>query len=209
MIDDISVADNASKKRCGKDNRSFYWFKLLLYCGISISILGVFLHRIFGQAPPPDLNLTVPNNIMILLTIFSSIVPFLYGGSIYFLLNTQKDNLRRSTIYVLWSIFTAFLSVFFLELGLYIDASLGASILYFYIIGFAALLAIANIIATGEIIKLSGIAKIILLLVVVYIFGRLGVLELDKVRRESHISHSVQIQSQGTLSQEDQNNLSR
>jgi len=209
MTESGSVADNVSKKRRGKGNKSIFWFKLLLCSGIATTIMGVFLPKIFGLTSTSDLNPTAPSAVEVLCGIFGLVTPFLFGAAIYFLLNTQKEKLKRSTIYILWSVGTAFLSVLFLEMGLHIDESLGGGLPYLYIIAFAALLAFANIIVTGEILKLSGIAKILLLLVAGWMLGRLGVLELERVRQESHKLHSVQVQSPIAPPQGDQNDLSR
>jgi len=209
MAESRSVTNNVSKKRLGKGDKSVFLFKLFLFSGIATTMVGVFLDKMFGLTSTPDFNPTSPSAIEVLCYIFALVTPFLFGAAIYFLLNTQKEKLKRSTIYVLWSIGTAFLSVFFLEIGLHINESLGGVLPYLCIIAFTALLAVVNIIATGEILKLSGVAKILLLLVAGWMLGRLAVLELERVRQESHKLHSVQVQSPIAPPQGDQNDLSR
>lgn len=176
MTEGGSVTDNASAETCRKSSRFVLWFILLSGGGIAAMMLGAVLHETLGLA-----------------------APFLFSGSVYLLLNTQKEKLKRSTIYVSWSVVTAFLGMLFLELGAHIDECLGCGVLlYPYIAVFASLLALANIITSGEILKFSGIAKILVLVAVAWMFGRLAVLELERVRHESHSSRSVQVQSPST-----------
>ena len=176
MTEGGSVTDNGSARNRRKSSRSVLWFILLSGGGIIAMMLGAVLHETLGLA-----------------------TPFLFSGSVYLLLNTQKEKLKRSTIYVSWSEITAFLGVLFLELGAHIDECLGGGVLlYLYIAVLAALFAFANIITSGEILKFSGIAKILVLVAVAWMFGRLAALELERVRYESHSSRSVQVQSPST-----------
>jgi hypothetical protein len=136
--------------------------------------------------------------------------PFLFSASVYLALRTHKDKLKNSTIYVTWAIITAFMGVVFLELGIHVEEWLGYTTLFYPIIAFfLSLFAFGYILVTGEIIKLSGIAKILLLLIAAWMFGRLGVLELDVYMQKSQNMDSVQVQSPSAPINEEQNNANK
>ncbi len=185
MVESKNSSHDENVKYSGK-RKTFYLLSVVFFCGGAVAVaIGRFLPEIVELS-----------------------AAFLLSGAIYFLLNTQRDKLKRSTIYVLWCIITAFLGVLFLELGIHIADWLGnATLMYPFIAFFLALFAFAYIIFTGEIIKLSGIAKILLILLAAWMFGRLGVLELEMLRRKSSIPYTEQTQSQSTLSNGDQNDL--
>ncbi len=169
-----------------RKKRTYFLLSIALFCGgVVASAVGPFLPEIVELSSA-----------------------FFFSGAVYFLLCTQKDKLKRSTIYVLWCIITAFLGVLFLELELHVAEWLGgAGMMYPFIAFFLALFAFANILVTGEIIRLSGIAKILLILLAGWMFGRLGVLELEMLRHKSCIPYTEQTQSPSNFSNEDSNDI--
>ncbi len=187
MSKDTGISGNVSTQ-CLRKRSSFFLWPIVLSCVGAVALL-------LGQ---------------VLLETIGFAAPFLFSASVYLLLVAQKEKLQRSTIFVLWAIITAFLGVLFLELGIHVKEWLGDTTLIYPFIAFLlSLFAFAHILITGEILKLSGIAKILLLLVAAWLFGRLGVLELEMLRKESQNMNSVQVQSPSTLCNEDQNNANK
>jgi len=134
-----------------------------LFIGMILLVLGNIIHEIFG--------------------IFSSFF-FILFIVLYFI--SQKNRIKRSTLYTLESIILALWGLGFLILARYIHPIFGTGDLIFYYAALAiGLFSVAIIISSGEILNKTGVLKIILLIVVGCLIARVTVLELNQARSQS------------------------
>ena len=145
---------------------------IFILCGILFLILGASVHELY-----------------------SVISPAFFVAATLLLIKTQQAKIKRSTGYITASIITGSVGVLFLILGLYVHPvfAYGASLLYLYA-GFGVY-SFVIIIASGEILKISGIVKVVLLLIITIIIARIAVVTLEKVRHESWKAHMSQEQT--------------
>ena len=137
-------------------------------CAILVAlfiILGIIVHEIFG----------LPAGIFLILCII-------------FAADTQKHKMRRTTFYTIMSfLFFCFVIVSF-TLGEHAHLAFGAtSVLLCGAGAWAFIMTFRMLLADGEIIKISGILKLICLILIVFLSIKYMVSRLNKVRHENYI----------------------
>jgi len=146
---------------------------ILILCGILFLVLGASLHELYGVVSPA----------------------FFVPATVLFV-KTQKGKITLSTIYTIASVITGPVGAVFLILGLHVHPvfAYGALLLYFY--AAFAVYCFVIIIADGEIIKISGIVKVVLLLIISVLIGRIVVVTLEGFRHESRKALASQEQTE-------------
>ena len=141
-------------------------------CAILVTlfiILGIIVHGIFG----------LPAGIFLILCII-------------FVADTQKHKMRRTTFYTIMSfLFFCFVIVSF-TLGEHVHLAFGASAVLLCGAGaWAFIMTFRMLLADGEIIKISGIVKLICLILVMFLSMKYMVWRLNKVRHENYMKKHV------------------
>ena len=166
MADLTEVANNSLNVEISAQHRRKRIFtKVAVFCGIAgavFLVLAANMHELFGIASLP-----------------------LFVGAIFLWVKTQEKKMVRSTIYVIASIITGSIGVLFLILGLYVHPvfDYGAFLLYFH--AAFGVFSFVIIIASGEIFKISGIVKILLLLTIGCLIARVTVVTLEGIREKN------------------------
>ena len=128
-------------KRCHKKARMI--FVLLYLCtGSVFFVLGASAHLVFSLA----------GNV-------------LFTAAIILSITSQDDRFTESTIYTGCSITLSCFALTSMLAGLLIHETLGnGALLTFFVAFFVALMAVVNLFGSGEILRISGIVKLIVLL---------------------------------------------
>ena len=149
-----------------KTNKFLYIasFGCLILVALCI-ILGISIHEIFG----------FPASIFLILCII-------------FAADTQKHRMRRTTIYTIMSfLFFCFGSVFF-TLGVDAHSTFLMGIMLIYGAGvWACIMTFIFILSDREIIKISGIVKLIYLILIVSLTVEYMLWKINKVRHENYM----------------------
>lgn len=138
-------------------------------CAIIVAlfiILGIIVHGIFG----------LPAGIFLILCII-------------FAADTQKHKTRRTTFYTIMSfLFFCFVIVSF-TLGEHVHLAFGASAVLLCGAGaWACIMTFRMLLTDGEIIKISGIVKLVCLILVIFLSMKYMVWRLNKVRQKNFVS---------------------
>ncbi len=146
---------------------------ILILCGILFLVLGASLHELYGVVSPA----------------------FFVPATVLFA-KTQKGKLTRSTVYTIASIITGSVGAVFMILGLHVHPVFAYGALLLYFCAAFAIYCFVIIIASGEILKISGILKVVLLLIIGITLARIVVVTLEGVRRESRKALASQEQTE-------------
>ncbi|MBW8042154.1 MAG: hypothetical protein FVQ85_19440 [Planctomycetes bacterium] len=141
-------------------------------CGTIFLILGASLHELYGVASP-----------------------VFFVAAVVLLAKRRKGKTARSTFYITASIITGSIGIFFLILGLHVHPVLKYGSILLYFCAAFVVYCFVIIIASGEIVRISGIVKVILLLVFAILFARIAVVTLEGFRRKSKEANLVQEQT--------------
>ena len=141
-------------------------------CAILVAlfiILGIIVHGIFG----------LPAGIFLILCII-------------FAADTQKHKMRITTFYTIMSfLFFCFVIVSF-TLGEHVHLAFGASAVLLCGAGtWAFIMTFRMLLTDGQIIKISGIVKLICLILVMFLSMKYMVWRLNKVRHENYMKKHV------------------
>ena len=128
-------------------------------------ILGIIVHGIFG----------LPAGIFLILCII-------------FAADTQKHKMRRTTFYTIMSFLFFCSATVFFTLGEHFPLTFGfGSVLLYGAGGWACILTFGMILADREITKISGIVKIVCLILVMFLSMKYMVWRLNKARHENYM----------------------
>lgn len=125
--------------------------------------LGISINEIFG----------LPAGIFLILCII-------------FAADTQKHKMKRATFYTIMSFLFFCFGSLFVTLGEHIHLTFGFGIILLYAAGaWACIMSFRMILADGEIIKISGIVKLICLILIVSLSMKYVVWRLNKIRQKN------------------------
>ncbi len=137
-------------------------------------ILGIIIQEFFGL--PAGLFLGLPAGIFLILFII-------------FIADTQKHKMRRTTFYTIMSFMYFGFGVVFFTLGEHVHSTFGVGITLIYGAGaWACIMSFIFILSDGEIIKISGIVKLICLILIMSLAMKYCVWRLNKVRQKNFSS---------------------
>lgn len=166
MADLTEGANNSlSVEISAQRRRKRIFTKVAVFCGIAgavFLVLAACIHELFVVVSSP-----------------------LFIGAIFCGVKTQEKKMAGSTIYIIASIITGSVGLLFLILGLYVHPvfDYGAFLLYFH--AAFGIYSFVIIIASGEIFKISGIVKILLLLTIGCLIARVTVVTLEGIREKN------------------------
>ena len=130
-------------------------------------ILGISIHEIFG----------LPAGIFLILCII-------------FVADTQKHKMRRTTFYTIMSFLFFCVGIVSFTLGEHVHSTFGAVVVLLYGAGaWACFLTFGMILSDGEIIKISGIVKLVCLILIVSLAMKYMVWRLNKIRQKNFSSN--------------------
>ena len=135
---------------------------ILILCGILFLVLGASLHELYGVVSPA----------------------FFVPATVLFV-KTQKGKITLSTFYITATIITGSIGVLFMILGLHVHPVFNYGCILMYFCAAFGGYCFIIIIASGEILRISGIVKVILLLVFAILFARIAVVTLEGYRHKS------------------------
>ena len=141
-------------------------------CGTIFLILGASLHELYGVASP---------------------VFFIVAVGL--LAKTRKAKTALSTFYITASIITGSIGAFFMIIGLHVHPVFNYGGILLYLCAAFGVYCFIIIIASGEILKISGILKVILLIVFAILFARIAVVTLEGFRLKSMEANMFQGQT--------------
>jgi hypothetical protein len=138
-------------------------------CAILVALcisLGISINEIFG----------LPAGIFFVL-------------GIIFAADTQKHKMKRATFYTIMSFLFFCFGSLFVTLGEHVHFAFGAGVILLYAAGaWACIMTFRMMLVDEEIIKISGIFKLICLILIVSLSMKYMVWRLNKVRQKSFIS---------------------
>lgn len=136
-------------------------------CAILVAIcitLEISIHEIFG----------LPAGIFLVL-------------GIIFAADTQKHKMKRATFYTIMSFLFFCFGALFVTLG-HVLLAFGFGVIFLYAAGaWSCIMTFRMILSDGEIIKISGIVKLICLILIVSLAMKYMVWRLNKVRHENYM----------------------
>lgn len=135
--------------------------------------------------------------------IFSGVNPAFFVAAIILALLTIEPRIRRSTVLITASILTGALATGITLMGVYIHPVFqhaGGPLIYVAIACALGLLGFARIVASLEIIRLSGILKLVILFAAGMALARLTVGVLESLRHKSHAAVFSEEQAQKPVS---------
>ncbi len=145
---------------------------LFSLCGTIFLILGASLHELYGVASP-----------------------VFFIAAVVILVKTRKGKTALSTFYITATIITGSIGSFFIILGLHVHPVFDYGFILLYICAAFGGYCFIIIIASGEILRISGIVKVILLLVFAILFARIAVMTLEGYRHKSKEANMFQGQT--------------